>query len=145
MKLALPVAAVALVSGCGDSGELTGTVRYRDRPLSFGTVQVRGSDGVIRTGPIAADGTYTIAGLPSGATAVSVTCRDPRELEQRRPKRTSGKGGPEGRIAQQPAGAAGGAGRTDFSLIPVVYSDLDRSGLGTTLRSGVNRYDVDLK
>ncbi|QJX00852.1 carboxypeptidase-like regulatory domain-containing protein [Frigoriglobus tundricola] len=141
-KQTLTVAVIAFLSGCGGSGDLTGTVRYRDQPLSSGTVQVRGADGIVRSAPIESDGTYTIPNLPTGAVAVSVTCRDPREVEYSRAKAAGGRGGPPTSAAK-----AGGkvASQEGFSLIPAAYSELERSGLGTTLRSGPNRYDIDLK
>jgi hypothetical protein len=141
-KSTLAAAVVALASGCGGAADLAGTVRYRDRPLTFGTVQVRGADGLVRSASIEADGTYAIPDLPAGAVAVSATCRDPGEVEATRARAAGGRGGP----ATRPAATGGGKSATrEGSLIPAVYSDLDRSGLATTLRPGPNQYDIELK
>jgi hypothetical protein len=142
-KLTLPVAAVVLLSGCGGPGDLTGTVRYRDQPLPYGTVQARGADGLVREAPVGPDGTYTISGLPLGPAALSVTCRAPREVDRTPARAAGGRSASDARLSQ-PAGRT--VDRTaETSLIPAVYSDLDRSGLSFTLQPGANRCEIDLK
>jgi hypothetical protein len=145
----LPVVLVVLASGCGDSGNVSGVVRYKDGPLKFGTVQVRGSDGVVHATLIDSEGNYTISGLPSGPATVSVTCRDQREVDQtqklagRGPSPTPRTGSLVARTT--PPGKGEARKVAEWSLIPVSYADFDKSGLNYTVRSGSNQFDIDLK
>ena len=47
---ALPLLLGVLLTGCGSGQEeVSGTVRYKGKPLPFGTIQFLGSDGVLNT------------------------------------------------------------------------------------------------
>jgi hypothetical protein len=133
------MALAVLAAGCSDTGDLTGTVRHKGQPVRSGNVQIRGADGIVRTAPIGPDGTYAVGGVPAGPAAVGVTCRDPREVEYTRSLAAGGRGEGRGRVVR-PTGPSSG-----FSLIPEAYSDLNHSGLETTVRAGANGYDIDLK
>jgi hypothetical protein len=126
-------AAVALLAacGCGGNGELTGTVTYRGQKLRSGAVQVRGSDGIVRASLIDADGRFVVPGVPTGPTAVAVSSLGTR------PGRSvpAARGGRGARLDPTPS----------FSLLPVKFSDLDRSGLGTTVEGGTNVFDIELR
>jgi hypothetical protein len=136
-RVLIPILA-ALAGGCTDTAELTGTVRHRGEPLRFGTVQVRGTDGLVRTSPISSDGSYAVPGLTPGTVAVGVTCRDPREVEY---SRALAAGTRAGSVTKGPRVNPS----ANYAIVPEVYADLNRSGLGTTLHSGENQYDIDLK
>jgi len=129
--------------GCSRSSELSGTVPYRYRPLAFGTVQVRGADGMVRAVTIGPDGCYKIPELPTGITLVSVTCRDPHEMEFLPELTGRERGGVRSRRPAQSQTTSSGADA--FSLIPTDYADLDRSGLSFTLATGANQFDIDLR
>src|SRR3989442_558893 len=81
--LSLTVIILSLASvGCGKgSGDVTGKVTYRNKPLPFGWVRAQGSDGVLRDGKIEANGTYAIEGIPAGEAKFTVSCVDPK-IEQ---------------------------------------------------------------
>jgi hypothetical protein len=143
LRIALPSAVAALSIGCGQSGDLAGKLSYRGQPLRFGTVQVRGEDGVVRSSEIGPDGTYLVKGIPAGAAKVSVTCRDPREVEYTRSLAYGGRGGSSTEYPRHVTGLEHAP--ADFSLVPAIYSELDRSGLETKLNSGTNCFDIDLK
>jgi hypothetical protein len=126
--------AAVLAAGCARTGELTGSVTHRGNPLDGGTVQVRGSDGIVRTAAIGPDGRYAIADLPDGPAAVSVTSPQPRGREPAPSSVRRGRESPGARTRGLPPGAP----------TPDPYSDLDQSGLSTTVRSGRNTFDFDL-
>ena len=143
VKIALLSAVAALSIGCGQSGDLTGNLSYRGQLLRFGTVQVRGEDGIVRSAEIGPDGTYLVKGLPPGAAKVSVTCRDPREVEYSRSLAFGGRGYSNPKDSGQVIGLD--ITPADFSLVPAIYAELDRSGLETKLNAGTNFFDIDLK
>jgi hypothetical protein len=138
----LAAAALLAACGCGGEGELTGAVSYKGKALQSGTAQIRGADGVVRSAPIDADGRFRVTGLPTGPAAVAVDCRDPRQVEYTKALARGGRGTPG--TPGTPAGATPGR-LPNFSLIPEMYSDLDRSGLATTVVGGENVFDVELK
>jgi len=133
----LVAAAVLLAAGCAGKGDLVGTVTYKGQKLRFGSVQVRGSDGVVRTGQIDAEGGYVVPGVPAGPATVAVTCQDPRQAEYTRSASRSGRAAQGSRVTQAPGQ------RGNFSLIPEKYSDLDKSGLQATVR-GTTAFDIEL-
>jgi len=78
MRKLLVAAALAAVAGCGPSrSDVTGTVSYRGRPVVYGTVSVIGSDQMTYYGTIRLDGTFSVAGVPTGPARVGVYSPDP--------------------------------------------------------------------
>jgi hypothetical protein len=68
---------VALIAGCGSkTGQISGNVTYRDKPVASGTVQVEGSDGNLYTSQIAEDGSYKVIGVPFGKAKIRVESTD---------------------------------------------------------------------
>ena len=124
----------ALVAGCGSGrGEVRGAVRYNGRPLSFGTIQLLGQDGIPRAAKIQPDGTFSVQ-APPGEAKVIVSCVD------------------EARLTAFTVEAAAGHDRAsppplpngDFSLIPQRYTDWNASGLTVRVQSGKTVQDFDL-
>lgn len=142
-----------LVLGCGSSkgtvSRLTGSVKYKGKPVTAGTITFypKGEKGDTAGNypvPIDPDGTYSASQLPAGELAVAI------ETESANPKnRPSAKqyGGakskmkmsppPEGvNVAKGPQGA--------YVPIPKKYADPKESGLTVKLTSGKNTKDFDL-
>lgn len=132
---ALAVAALAFVTGCGESnpttGAVTGKVTYKGKPVSNGLIQfVPQGDGNAATGEITPDGTYELTtyvkgdGARPGSYKVSV---------QVFPTEEEGAGLPGAEFAgKKPP-------------IPPKYNSADTSGLSADVKEGENKLDFDLK
>jgi len=121
----LLVLAVLLVcpSGCGTgSGEVTGKVTFRGKPVTSGSVILYCPGNRIVRGVIGPDGSYSIPHVPAGEAAVAV--RSPPVL-------------PDG-------GYVNGETAPRGEAIPINYGVPDESGL--TIRVGRGRvvYDIEL-
>jgi hypothetical protein len=126
----LGAACLALVGCSGGTGELAGTVTYKDKPIHQGTVTVSASDGTTQAGQIQEDGNYTVTGIPTGAVKIGVSSPDPRTLKVGQRKKDEPP--PKADISK-------------WTAIPDKYSDFNNSGLTTTVKSGKNPYNIDLK
>ncbi len=121
-----------VTSGCGGPGDLSGTVTYKGKPLSTGTVNVVGGDGIICSGIIQDDGTFTVTGLVPGKVQIAVTSINPAKQKS---------------IAKPKSGmevAPKGDGSKWFA-IPEQYADFERSGLTFDLERGPNSFPIELK
>src|SRR5262245_54663268 len=66
--------AVLAVSGCGKpKGELTGTIKYKGKELTWGDIQLQAADGSAIPGTIEKDGTYRISNIPPGLAKIRVS------------------------------------------------------------------------
>jgi hypothetical protein len=120
------------ITGCGGSrAEVSGTVRYDGKPLSFGTIQFLGPDGIPCAGQIQPDGTFSVQ-VPPGAARVIVSCSQT----------------PMNRSAAAPSADRGRPARLAFSgsvsLIPQRYADWNTSGLSVQVHSGKTTQDFAL-
>jgi hypothetical protein len=131
LAVALPLAA-----GCGSKkGDVSGKITYKGQPLPYGSIQFLSPAGAF-VGEIGSDGIYSVAGVPSGTSKISITCQDPKYADfmkalsaaSRDPKLPKPKGNPE-----------------DFNKIPTKYTDFDTSGLTYEVKSGTQTHDIDLK
>jgi hypothetical protein len=133
-QAALALLLGAALSGCGaGQGEVSGTVRYRGKPLPFGTIQFLGQDGVPCAGRIGPDGTFSVL-VPAGEAKVIVSCVDEARMSRLARQRVGGPG-----RALPPTLPAGG-----FSLIPRRYADWTASGLTVRVADGKTVRDFDL-
>jgi hypothetical protein len=124
----------ALLTGCGSGQEeVSGTVRYKGKPLPFGTIQFLGSDGVLRAGAIQPDGTFAVQ-VPVGEAKVIISCL--KDTGPNRPRGASASR--DGRAAPPPSSSA------NVSLIPRRYTDWDASGLTVLVGDGQTVRDFDL-
>jgi hypothetical protein len=118
-------------AGCGGRvGQVSGKVRYAGRPLSGGTIVLLDSAGKPHHGQIGTDGSFQIADVSLGTARVGVSSL--RESAQ--PGRQAANVFP-GRV-NQPAAV--------YSSIPVLYGDLDLSGL-TVLVEKESKLELDLQ
>ena len=138
---ALLLWAVALaMTGCGGNDcTLIGNVTYKNRPVTVGSVIAVGADGIRQTGRIDADGRYSVDKLVAGPVKISVESPQPPDPAARpaRPPR------PEGPAEAPPDYKP--PDRTKWVQLPDKYTDPDQSGFGTTVKSGLNRFDIPLE
>lgn len=134
--LATGIVLIAAAAGCQGTGNVSGKVTYKDKPLVYGTVLIVASDGTIHQGSIREDGTYTVQGIQVGEARVAVNSPDPTTPLMRR---------------AEPQGAELEEDRRRKSLkpkwfaIPADYGDPNKSGLKLQVRGGANAHDIDLK
>jgi hypothetical protein len=120
------------VAGCGGRGDVTGTVSYKGKPLVFGTVLFEGSDGNLRQGNIASDGSYSVGGVAIGEAKVAVSSINPKSSDFVPMVRESGKPRP-------PKPEVKG-----WFPIPEKYDTPFKSGLTYTVKRGANKIDIKL-
>ena len=70
---------------------VSGKVLYKGQPLPYGSVQFMTPAGVF-VSQIAADGSYSLAELPTGLSKISVTCQDPKYAAFMHSLAAAGKG-----------------------------------------------------
>jgi hypothetical protein len=119
------------IPGCGPGrGDLSGRVTYQGKPVSSGSVVIRGADKMLRSSPIAADAAYAVKDIGAGLVTITVYCPDPAAVAT---------------ISRQPGKPAPLKDNSKWFPIPAHYKDFDKSGLTFQLKSGPNQWDIDLK
>jgi hypothetical protein len=122
-----------MVVGCGASGGIvTGKVRYKDELVTAGSVTFYGPNEQTAIAPINSDGSYKATKVPLGAVKVAVTTPPPVSAAKQKRAREmrKGQGDPSGEKTVS---------------IPSKYGDPEKSGLGLTVTSGSQPFDIDLK
>src|SRR5437016_8987022 len=73
-SLSLFTAAVAFLAGCGGSAssEMSGTVTYAGKPLTYGKVNIIDAEGKSQFGEIKPNGTYEVKELSPGPVKITV-------------------------------------------------------------------------
>jgi hypothetical protein len=136
------------VIGCGKRGEVSGTVTYNEKPLSFGSVTVMGDDGLTQVTPIGKDGSYRFESVVAGPAKFVVVCMDPKGAEIRRKalgrEPAPGADG-KGHARLRPAPPSEEPSESKGTLIPFRYSDFSKTDLQFTVESGTNKFDLKLK
>ncbi len=129
---------LAAAGGCGKRATVTGKVTYQGRPVTYGSVIFLSADNTARSGAIAADGSYTVEGVPLGAVKIAVISRDPSKgrsvVRGRKPARSDN----HARTAS-PKPAAG------WFPLPSRFENATSSGLGCDVASGQLHYDIEMK
>lgn len=129
-----------LIAGCGNpTGEVNGTVTYKNKALSSGTVTIETADGA-KQGTIEADGSYTVKDVLCGENKVIVVCMDDAKMLEWVKKASAGGRDPKGGLTPTPPPPAGG-----FAIIPQKYNTSATSGLSVNVQRGVTTYNIDLK
>jgi len=131
------------IAGCGKPvGEVSGTIKYKGKPLTIGTIQFLAADGLYYPADIDANGQYTLPKVPVGEAKVAVNSIDEKAGQAFAKKLIAyGRGSKDGKPAGQPPRPPAG----NFWLIPQKYGDVQTSELSTTIKRGKNTYDIDLK
>ncbi|MFO0844364.1 MAG: hypothetical protein U0797_18540 [Gemmataceae bacterium] len=127
LAASLFAAGLLAVGGCSSRTTAQGKVTAKGKPVLWGTVKLVAGDGVIYSGPINDDGTFTIEGVPIGPAKVGVSSPRPEAA----PKGTGGglktgldspQRGPTGRPVSE-------AALKGWFPIDVKYSEVSSSGL----------------
>ena len=125
--------AVLFLSGGGSFTEVGGTVTFKGKKLTTGSLTFLSADGKKKgVTNIASDGTYKLIEPPLGKVKVAVHVKPP-------PKAAESKDKPKVTIGEVPNE------ELEPVLIPAIYGDFNKSGLSTELKSGSNTYDIELK
>ena len=120
---------VLAAGGCSPArGTVTGKVTYKDKVVSWGTVSIFASDNMQYSGEIAADGTYAIANVPSGAVRFCVASPNP-DFKKRGPMPGNDRGG----IRRDPKQFR--SPPANWVSLPERYSELQSTTLTGTVRS----------
>jgi hypothetical protein len=134
--------------GCGKSGTVSGKVSYHGETLGSGTVLFFAPGQKSVKSEIAPDGTYTIAGIPTGTVKIAVetkTAQPPDEDAIRKAFPSLPKNAPlPPEAANSPLfkGSSGKGGK--YVWIPDIYSDPDKSNLKLEVTGGDQHHDIDL-
>jgi hypothetical protein len=133
--------------GCGRSlSDVTGTVTYKSKELTFGYVTILASDGIFRNAKIEENGTYQFSGIPVGNARFAVSAIDPKvqEAAMKQIAKPLFTGEPRaasaGKSAKPPTDPMAQA-----SVIPPEYGDVTTSHLEFQVEPGHNTYDIPLK
>lgn len=71
--------AILVAAGCGDGPrvDVSGSITYQGKPLTYGTVNAIASDKMTYYGTIQQDGTFVIANVPPGPMKLGIVSPDP--------------------------------------------------------------------
>jgi len=132
-RAALVITLLTLIVGCGRTGDVSGQVSFKGKPLVCGTVQFEASDKTFKQGIINRDGSYSIDGVPVGEAKVAVNSPNPKSGDFQPLQR-------EGRPPPPPRPEIPG-----WFPIPAEYQDLSKPRLTYTIKSGDNTINIELK
>jgi hypothetical protein len=115
-----------LLAGCGRGwGQISGTVRYKGKPLPMGTVTFYDEANQAPFGHLDDDGNYTVPKVAAGKVKITVVLPMPIFMP-------GDKEGPK-RLAKLPK---------DF---PARYADAEKSGLERDVQRGSQTINFDLE
>jgi hypothetical protein len=136
----LPFSALAitacLLSGCGGSADsrviVTGTVTYKNQPLTFGRLKLFNTKGEQVSGcSLKSDGTFAATDIPLGDIKVTVDTTDSIGI-------AAGKAPPG--TPPMPGESPGGKS----IAIPAKYKDVATSGLNYTINAANQKIEIKL-
>jgi hypothetical protein len=133
-----------LGTGCGGNGQgtVSGKVTYQNKPINYGSVVLVGGDGIPQTASITPGGLYSFPDLPCGEVKVAVHSPDPAGLQKliqdEKIKVLKGVTPPPDRNLPE-------IDRAKWFPISADFGDFSKSGLKTTIQSGPNTFNIDLK
>jgi len=132
-----------LMAGCAGraSGDVSGKVTYKGKPLTTGSVAFIPREAPPVVGRIEADGTYVAHGVPAGEVTVTVTSLDPSAVARAKGKSANDLP-PE---AEAAAAKASGPSNAGWFPIPDKYAHAASSDLKLTVKGGQNDYPIDLQ
>jgi hypothetical protein len=132
------LSSLIFISGCGGNsagpkvGSMTGQITYKGVPLNSGYVQVYGEDGRGGSGPITAEGVYTVGDAPLGNITITVHAIASAMSKMNSTARPPGTPAMPGESNNPPV------------TIPSKYSDKAKSGLTFTIKSGTQTNNINL-
>ncbi len=136
-RVGLLLIVLAVAGGCRRTATVSGKVRYRDRPICYGSVIFVSSSKNAHCGVIEPDGSYRVEDVLPGSVRIAVISPDPAKGRFAGP-RPKGPPSPGGAPAQAEAAAS-------WFPLPAAYEKVETSGLTATLGPGRVTHDIDLK
>jgi hypothetical protein len=110
----------------------SGTVTYRGKPVTWGSVALVAADGVTYPGVLQADGSFRIPGVPVGPARVLVRNPDEPPVLKGRVARVTGPAPDDRKVPQFLPPLA----IEEWVPVPEKYADPARSGLSVEVRPG---------
>jgi hypothetical protein len=125
--------------GCGSkqTGDLSGTIKYKGKDVVTGTVTVYDADKKAYQGSID-QGKYSVKGIPQGVVTVVVVSADPGPAKG---EKLPGKDRPGREKRPTPEDQVP---ITGWFALPKKYEDPATSPLKTTIGPGSNSFDISL-
>lgn len=140
IRLLVAAAFLAVITGCSSETSVSGKVTYKGAPVTAGSVTLVASNGQVYSGNLGPDGTYQIAGVPTGEVQIAVVGANAASGNKPPPARGGGgAGGPAG--ASRGGGAGNPEGQTPVAqatgpVLPKEYGDPRTSGLTGKVKAG---------
>jgi hypothetical protein len=126
----LSLAAVGMGCGSGKGGaKVSGTVKYKGKPLPSGTVTFFDAKKEIVGSSAIKDGSYAVEGVPPGKMMVSVTTPPAVKVDPRHPPPKDMPGEPP--LPVMP--------------IPAQYGNPEQSGLTYDVKAGNQDFPIELR
>lgn len=145
----LSLALTLTLIGCGPArSNVSGTVRYKGKPLTSGTIIFLASDNKNHQADIGPDGKYKMTGVARGKVKVAVIVEPPRIAPRPDPVKTADPVGGKEAKADDAKGMARlkeAVSNLPPSPIPAHYGDAGKSGLEFDLQQPEQEYSPDLK
>jgi len=124
--------AAAVAAGCGPGlGTVSGTVTFKEKPVTSGSVSVIASDGIQYVGEITPQGTYSIPRVPAGNAKFTVASPNPNHAAAGRV--AGNAGGAASGDAAAPAPAPNPPAAGTWVALPPEYADPAKSNLTGTV------------
>jgi hypothetical protein len=132
-----------LLAGCGPSyNKVSGTVSYKGKNLTMGTITFFSGDGKTKSfTTIGPNGFYEAIDPPLGKVRVGIAVKPPVSVN------VVTKGGKDkDKDVAKPKAIIGDTPSANVEpvIIPPNYADPGKSGLTTELKSGSNTFDIEL-
>lgn len=144
--------ALCLVAGCGGPSvsDVTGTVQYKGKPVTSGTITMVGTDGQPRQSNIDENGSYKIKNVLTGDVKVLVSSppfagakgggsarpKQPDRINPLTDKKIETKSEDEPTLSQ--------VQKDTWRAIPPHYGDISQDKLKITLKAGSNIQEIKL-
>ena len=123
--------------GCSKQAPVSGTVKFKDRPLRSGTVIFHCQDGIVLRAPVDKNGAYSMPAVPLGPVQITVVTPRTRRLYM------SNDSAPIFKESKQ-ADKEKPEVSTEENAIPLKYRDPETSGLNFTVEAGSQTKDIEL-
>jgi hypothetical protein len=142
IRLVVLLVPILVLAGCAGKGDVSGTVSYKGKVLTSGSVTFQGPDGNLHISEIL-DGQYSVTGVPTGTAKIGVTVLDESITEHFRKMSAFGRGQKGGDMPKGPPPKI--PDLSTFYIVPQKFGDGNSSGLTFEVRSGPNTHDIDIK
>ena len=136
-----------ILVGCGSgTGAVKGRVTFRGKPVVSGSVVLMGAGNKLVSSPLNAEGRYAMNGVPLGTVQVAIVSPNPDppplpdsliQLEIKRLEKMN--------VKAPPTSAAPKTNCGKWFPLPKQYALADTSGITTTIHTGDNTFDIELK